>query len=481
MSDMQLRILTGTHAGACAALPDHELSLGADSECDIVLADAGLQPRHARLVRDGDSCLVHWLPGEPGAPLQAPVALRPGLAVAIGSVIVAVDAADAPWPTLEQLVLVQTVASMEAGAQVQADADELEQAAPGEPEEPAPAAPARPRRLAAWRKGHKWFALLAGVVGVVAVPAAFVAWPRSAPMAPAAAQPDAAAVAAMAASQAQAQAQRQAIEAALQAQGLLERVKIVPSGSGWLVRASYVDDATAEKLGTALARVSPLPVLRMSSEQDLPQDVDEALVRLTREGTGSVKAVYLGDARFRLEGRLPSVRERDALLRGLREAFPTARGWDSTVQVPEETADKLLAELRAAGWEVSGQWQDGVYAMDVKLSQQQVPQWERSLAQAMTRNSVPMKAQLAIGAPSAVGGAAHGTAAAASAVAAGAAPEGRLPFQVRAVIGGDAPYVVLADGGRLSLDGVHQGWRLRAFEPQRVLFDNGSQRASVPR
>ncbi len=112
---------------------------------------------------------------------------------------------------------------------------------------------------------------------------------------------------------------------------------------------------------------------------------------------------------------------------------------------------------------MTGRWQDGKLYIDAKVLRQQVPQWERALMQAVARYPVPISATLA-----------PQSQAQDLAMA-------RLPFQLRSVMGGDLPYVVLADGGKLIEGGSRQGWRLVSVDGEQVVFENGTRRAVVPR
>jgi type III secretion protein D len=54
-----LRVLSGAHAGAALALDGPGRWVGSDPQCDVVLQDDGIQPRHARILpRDGRYELV---------------------------------------------------------------------------------------------------------------------------------------------------------------------------------------------------------------------------------------------------------------------------------------------------------------------------------------------------------------------------------------------------------------------------------------
>ncbi|HSV44210.1 MAG TPA: type III secretion system inner membrane ring subunit SctD [Ramlibacter sp.] len=451
---LELRILSGIHQGASAALAGTGLLIGGAPECDIVLADAGVHARHARLEPgEGGWCLL----AAQGAQEGAPVLLQPGVAAMVGPVTVTVDAPGAPWPEPEQLKLAQAVASAAEPADAPPALTTAAEGVPADTEAAAPV-PADPMpaesssAVSLPRRRRSWSALTAGLLMLCAA-AALLAWSMEveppvaavtlgAPMAP----PTLA-------------AQKVIDDLALGQRAVVER-----QGDQVLVRATYLSDSEAETLAAALSRLRPRPGLRMTSEQDLQQEVADSLARLQPGQPGQVKAVYLGDARFRLEGRLPGEAERKELEAALRAAHPQVHGWDNQLLVPQDLGEHLLAQLRAAGFdEISGRWQEGRLHIGARVPRSQVPQWERALVQAVARYPIPVQATLTAERQS------------------DNEALGRLPFGLRSVMGGDTPYVVLADGGKLMVDGQRQGWRLVSVEADKVVFENGTRRAVIAR
>lgn len=124
MTNLELRILSGLHRGAALPLDCAALLLGAGEDCDVVLADRGLAPRHARLAPGMDGWRLEPLDGEVGAghdgAAQDRVDLAPGAPARVGEVWICLSQPDAAWQDAPQPVLV----------------------APGAPAVPAPAAPA---------------------------------------------------------------------------------------------------------------------------------------------------------------------------------------------------------------------------------------------------------------------------------------------------------------------------------------------------
>ncbi len=462
---LELRILSGMHAGARAPLQGEGYLLGALSDCDFVLEDAGVQPHHARLSRcdAGDAgddgaeggWQLDWVAQEGGEPLLAPTRLQHGKAVPLGPIVVAVDEPGAPWPTLEQLVLVPHAPALEPS---------LPPPQMPEPHEaPLAGLRGRLRGVSARRMAAAVAAVTLGLSAAAA--AALVSWPlgldhlggpgeATVAQPPKAVAPD--------------PAQRQAIESALAARGLAGRARVEPAGALWLVRAPVMTDQDGEALGAALSRLQPRPLLRLPTEQELRDEVTEALPRLVGEHASAVKLRPMGPGRFRLEGRMARAEDRDKLLRAAAEAFPQA-AWDNGVLTPEEAAAELLAELRNRGWQAGGEWKDGALQVQVTLQQRDVPNWEQTLLAVNRTHAVPLRATMAF---------------AQSAPAPSPAPranEARLPFQIRGVVGGDMAYVLLSNGDKLSQGGVWQGWRLASVTATQVTFENGAQRAVLAR
>ena len=450
---LQLRILSGMHAGACAPLQGDVYMLGALDDCDFVLSDAGVQPHHARLSRLDDGWQLDWVAEEGAEPVLAPMRLQSGKAVPMGPIVVAVDDAQAPWPTLEQLVLVPHAPALEAQL-------------------PAPAQPAAAPARRPW--GRRLMPV-AVVLALLISSLVWLAWPAGFdPLAPSGAGPAAAAATlpvAVPPDAAQMQANKQAIDAALKTVSLDGRVKLEHTAAGWVVHAPVMSEAEGEVLLAALSRIRPRPVLRMTSESELRDEVAAALAQLAGEQRAAVSLHAAGQGRFRIEGAMNSAAARDKLLAVLAESFPHVRGWDNAVATPQDAGTRLLADLRDRGWQASGEWRDGAMHIAVQLQQRDVPSWERTLLAATQAHPVPLRAQMTIVqtvAPVAVAPA-----------AASAAPA--LPFTVRSVVGGDMPYVLLTNGEKLAQGAVSQGWRLSAVSVNQVVFENGARRAVLTR
>jgi hypothetical protein len=265
------------------------------------------------------------------------------------------------------------------------------------------------------------------------------------------------------------QTRRPAIDEALNKLGLAGRSRVEAAGADWLVRAGVKDDNEAESVTTALARLQPRPLVRLSTEQDLRDSLSDLVLRTMPEQRVAIQVRFGDDGRVQLEGRLSEAAQRDKLLHALAAAFPHLH-WDpSALLTPDEAAGRFVAELRSHGWPISSRWEHGVLEIDAALPAQESTEWERALLKAARAQDVRFNARVAT-----VSSSPHLSAPAGDG-------DAQLPFQVRSVVGGDMPYVLLSGGERLAQGGSWQGWRFAALTGHQVVFENGAQRAIVPR
>lgn len=468
----QLRILSGMHAGARAMLTGEQYVLGASEECDFVLLDALVQPRHAMLSLREGCWHLDWVAEAGAEPVLAPMRLDAGMAVPLGPIVIAVDAPESPWPTLEQLVLVPHAPALE-------------------PQLPLPAATQVPDPAARggafgnlFARGALATAIAAtaclSALGMVVTPMIREHRAHDASAARAASAAVAAASAASAASAAASAAtgpeaqQRAALEAVLRDVGFASRARIESGEGGWVVQAGVVTEPESDMLRSALGRVKPRPMLRMTAEEDLRDAMADALNRLGAEFRGKLAYRYVGEGKVRVEGRIAPGTDAQRLARSLAAEFPQVREWEHAVDTGQKQAEEFVAQLRSVGWQVDGDWNGEKLALHVTLQQRDVPKWEQTLvAAAQARGpgqAVPFTATLEFAA------AAHAPAAVPKFVV-----EGKPPFDVRSVVGGDSPYVLLEGGAKLAPGGVLNGWKLTAIAANQLVFENGARRATVPR
>lgn len=85
---LELRVTAGLHAGAALPLDWEPISIGSDEQCDVVLLDAGILPRHLRLIC---SEAGEWRTEPDGARVEI------GTPIAIGVSCIVVAPRSAPW------------------------------------------------------------------------------------------------------------------------------------------------------------------------------------------------------------------------------------------------------------------------------------------------------------------------------------------------------------------------------------------------
>jgi len=435
--DLELRVLSGLHSRASCAAHDGAL-LGAATDCDIVLADPGLPARAARLRIGADGW---FLAGESGdAPASQP-ATPFNQPLPLGPVWVTVARRAGPW--------VNAVAADNAPAQP----SPAESGKPGkqpesamEPSDPLPLSgaaaapvPAPAARPLAQRRSATWPAALALAVAAVAIVIAVsLTWLRpSAPTTVAQADPRAATERALGQA-----------SAAIERLGLASRlhVTLAPGGvvtvSGWVRNAAERDSVAA-----ALAQLWPMPAMRVSIEEEA---VAIAAAVLKNHGVKYLPR-YDGNGRMTIEGVAADEPTRAAAMEAVRAQLPGMTLMGNDIQLASTVADALTQELAAAGLSgVAFAWKsDRLEITPGSLGDEQMDALDGILARFNAHHF---------------------------GIAALATPGGReyadsVPFRIRSVVSGDAPFIVLDNGSKLLVGGTYKRYRLTAIEPSRLVFD----------
>lgn len=439
----ELRVLTGVHAGARALLPQEPQVLGSGDDCDLILSDEGIGARHARLEqRDDGTTVLHWLAED-----LPPLEIRPGEGARIGPVHVAVEPSDAPWrddvPVLagDEAPVPSTDGDAEASGH---DAMQPAAAVPPGVDPPAPRGSSlRDRVIPGWVLLAALAIALGGWLASrglsISPPGGGMAEPASSGNGGARPLPPG----------------TQELLAAIRRLDFGSRVQVEMTEAGQpLVRAFLLSEEEAEMLANALAHLSPRPGLRLTTEQDLLVAVTDALQRQGDRGRAPLTASYVGDASFRIEGRLAEPSERSTLLEAMQRQFPQVRSFEAAIQTDAEIAAQLVAELRQRqGGEVRGDWSDGVLTLEATMARADVPRWEQALQVAASMYPVPLRARLHVIEPK-------------------EEPSPRLPFTVRTVAGSDPSYVLLGTGEKLTIDGSVAGWRVVQINAKTVVFES---------
>lgn len=98
-SPLELRVLQGAQAGASVVLAGDAMTMGSATTCDVILVGTGVVPFHARLEAATDNFSVVAIDGSITTSIDAPPTApwRLGTTIYIGSVAITVDHASAAW------------------------------------------------------------------------------------------------------------------------------------------------------------------------------------------------------------------------------------------------------------------------------------------------------------------------------------------------------------------------------------------------
>lgn len=452
--EMQLRILTGCHQGASLAIASGELlRVGSDDGCDVLLSDCGLAL--------GESVQVGWHEGcwSVRMPASGPVAESSsqalGTAALLGQVHATVCAEHAPWRALTpDLALPKTQ---------EAAAPEVPEAPAGmtEPDmEDAHATPvqkpARPRRTSQWTAAALVFALL-GVGWVV--------WRN----APEAGQAQARQLAPFAEAVLSPQEKDKAVKAASLAIALVDpalRMRVEPNAEGGVTVSGWVDSIEQfDRLAQALSSQRPLPRLAVRTAVE----VFDALADTGSAHGVNLQFALMGSGKVQAQGMVTAPAMQQLVLAQLRARAPAGIEIVDGLRVASLQGPAVKRWLEAQGLVATkAEWDGEQLVLGVDVMDTQRAQLEQLLGAAQTPlTGVPFVLQMR-------------QMKATAADRRSSAGDSGLPFRIRSVVGGVAPYVVLADGAKLQPGGQQAGWRLVAVAPDHLVFD-GPKRLEVSR
>lgn len=470
LPDMELRILSGCHQGASLAIAAGEpLLVGAEGDCDVLLSDCGLDAQAPLQVSWQGGLWFVLAPqqarqaGEAASPQLTGVAL--GEVALLGQVHATVCAPHLEWTTITPAAAQPPADAPPATAEAAqeggpADAPPPDAALPEEAlGRAAVAAPPVSGRGAAAPQRLLPLAAV-GVLSLALLGTGWVVW-RHAP-APAAADP----VSEIAVSP---QAQEKAVKDATLAIALADpalRMAVTPHPQGGVTVSGWVENAEQfDRLAQALSSLRPLPRLAVRTAQ-------EVFDALTDVGSGlglNLRFAPMGAGTVQVRGVVLTPEAQQQTLAQLRARAPQGIEITDGLRVASLQGPEVRRWLGTQGLTATeAHWDGEQLVLAVGVSPAQRGQLERLLAAAQTPLSdVPFVLQMQVlKEPAAARRLSFA--------------EAGLPFGVRSVVGGAAPYVVLADGAKLQPGGVRSGWRLTAIAPDHLVFD-GPKRLEVSR
>ncbi len=413
---LELRVLTGTHAGARALLSAEPQWIGSGDDCALILTDEGLLDQHAQIEHRPDGTLVlRWQDEN-----QSAVVLKPGESAWVGPVRIAVEVLGSPWR------------------------DDLPIASEPLAPEPVPEThpvprPARTRARAAW-------ITLAGLA--LSAGGAALAWPWALSALPRQAAPAPSNAPAL-------QATQEPLAQLISRLGFKGRVLVDtsdPQAPG--VKAMFLSDQEVETLANELAQRRPRPHLSLVDEAQAAEQVVQGVQRIGTLHETTLSTRYLGEGKFRVEGQVNEAAQRTQITADLRDSYPQAAAFEVAIGVRAEAARALVEGLRQRGIApVQARWEQGLLTMDVRLPPGGLPHWERALLEVAAQHDVPFQAEVRGLDP------------------AGGTDPPQFPFKVRSVVATPVPYVVLDDGRKLAAGGEIKGWRLVGVDHRAVRFE----------
>ncbi len=415
---LELRVLTGTHAGARALLAEQPQWIGRGDDCALILSDEGLLDQHARIEHRPDGTLL-LIGGDEG---QAPVIIRPGESTWVGPVRIAVAVLGSPWH----------------------DDPPLANAAATPEPETAPEPPTPPPRAA---RHTRW---AVGAALALCAAAAALVWPLAQTVLSglsAGAQPAPPALSAP-------QEPLGQLIARLGMKGRVTFENADPQRPA--VKAQLLSGEEVETLANELSQRQPRPHLTLVDEAQAVAQVAQGVSRLGTLFDATLITHYLGAGRFRVEGQVAEAAQRDQLASDLQDTYPQVVAFEIAIGVRAQVARALVDELKRRGVaQLQARWEQGLLTMDVRVPPGGLPQWEQALLEAASQYEVPFRAQ--VRGPDATTDSTEAQ---------------RLPFQVRSVIATPLPYIVLSDGRKVATGGEVDGWRLLAIDARTVRFQD---------
>lgn len=426
---LELRVLIGLHREARCAVHDGA-SIGSDPECDIVLTDEGIAPRsgHIRLRERG------WLLDTADESANDIPTIPWNKAAALGGAWITIAPGDAPWitPDIDD-------ALNQSGMQHSPTHD------------PTDSPPGDNSVANLTFSGKKTSRVWPIQLGIGAVVLAILTAVALIPLSTATIAPQ------ETSRHTQAEQSLGKISAALQRLGLASSLHVTLSKTGTVSVSGWVrDKAQYETVALALSKIWPMPAMRISIESDAILTARSILQRF------SVKydPLYQGNGRLEIVGVATSARERVSALDAVREQLSGMTVLGSNIELAEELSDRLSKQLVSLGLSgVTLIWKPGhLEILPPELDDLQEKKLDSVIGEFNKRYW--NIAQLGDAEPASVADS--------------------VPFIIRSVIGGPQPFIVLADGSKILIGGMHKKYRLVAVEDKRLIFD-GPRRAIVTR
>jgi len=247
------------------------------------------------------------------------------------------------------------------------------------------------------------------------------------------------------------------ISAALDRLGVSSSVHATLSRTGSVTVSGWARDRPQyDAIASALSQIWPMPAMRISLESDAIVTARAALQRF------SVKydPLYQGNGRLEIVGVASTARERASALDAVRAQLPGMTVFGNTIELSQDVGASLAEKITSLGIAgVTLTWFPGHLTV-------QPPDLSDAQAELLEKTIIEFNqhywniAQLGV----------EPTPTTADTV----------PFEIRSIMSGPQPFIVLADGSKLLIGGTYKRYQLIAIEDSRIIFD-GPHRAIVSR
>ncbi|WP_050838075.1 SctD family type III secretion system inner membrane ring subunit BscD, partial [Bordetella pertussis] len=230
--------------------------------------------------------------------------------------------------------------------------------------------------------------------------------------------------------------------------GLTEQLQAAYGRGGVLTVTGWVHDETEfARVARALAQLAPRPAMQVSRQDEARALACDVLATF---GVRYMARPY-GNGRLAISGIASDAHERAAALHAVRMRLPGMTILGRDVRLADEVSAQFAAQLadeRLDGVKLS--WHaDRLDADPGGLAAGRMARLRELVAAFNQRNYDVVRLP----------------------ATAARATRDHVPFEIRSVVSGPQPYLMLADGSRLLVGGLRDQYRLTAIESGRLVFD----------
>lgn len=454
-SVIELRVLYGAQMDSCLTLGPGEYLLGSGDDCTVMLAGQNVAERHAILRFDGTTVLIVPCDGivrnAYGDEIEDEQELVLGLPVEMGSVIITVDHADAPWPEPGSVMPASraqrtvTEGPLEEDESTDASSDPEAVHADSEDVRETTMTHASAREARQFRRWMLAVLLVAGVSGLGAVAwhtigsrQAVKAIPAVVENKPIIEQPPAAAVKTLADFSGSA-------------------LTLQKPGPGWQVQGYVATSPEYTRLTNAMAAAAPAVEVKVAVDENVLRDTRAVLDG--EELNAYLKVDSATHGVVVLSGAASSVEVVERIRALVKERVPGVREVKANLLLPEQLRGKLKERIAVAGLSerLVVKREGDELRLAGKLSMDEIRRWEEVIL-AFSKdygNVLPVRATVTRFVP-------------------------KPPVGVQIIVGGAMPYIVTENGEHVNQGGSVDGHTLMSIKEGEVVFE-GTQRIRIAR